>query len=87
MRLLLAICLTLLASLPTWEPAWAAEPSWTGQWDTRWREGGARMELRQRAGQVSGSYPAYGGQIAGTAHGREMHGEWTEGPRSGQTPS
>ena len=51
MRLLLAICLTLLASLPTWGPAWAAEPSWTGpswtgQWDTCWREGGARMELR-----------------------------------------
>ncbi len=80
MRLLLAACLMVLASLP----AWTAELSWTGQWDTRWRDGGARMELRQQGGQVAGSYPAYGGQIDGTAQGRELHGQWTEGPRSGQ---
>ena len=70
MRLLLAAFFALLASMP----AWAAEPSWTGQWDTRWREGGARMELREQGGRVTGSYPAYGGQIAGTAQGRELHG-------------
>jgi MscS family membrane protein len=81
MRLLLAACFALLASLP----AWAVGPSWTGQWDTRWRDGGARMELQQQqGGQVTGSYPAYGGQIDGTVQGRELHGQWTEGPRSGQ---
>jgi len=80
MRLLLAACLMVLASLP----AWAAELSWTGQWDTRWRDGGARMELQQQGGQVTGSYPAYGGQIDATVQGRELHGQWTEGPRSGQ---
>jgi len=80
MRLLIAVCLTLLAALP----AWAAEPSWNGQWDTRWRDGGARMELQQRDNQVTGSYPAYGGQIGGTVQGRELRGQWTEGPRSGQ---
>ncbi len=78
-RLLIAIAV-LLAALP----AWAAELSWTGQWDTRWREGGARMELRQRDNQVTGSYPAYGGAIEGTVQGRELRGTWTEGPRSGQ---
>ena len=80
MRLLIAVCVALLASPPTW----AAEPSWTGQWDTRWREGGARMELRQQGGKVSGACPAYGGQIDGTVQGRELQGQWTEGPRSGQ---
>lgn len=80
MRLLIAVCLTLLTA---W-PAWAAEPSWNGQWDTRWRDGGARMELQQRDNQVTGSYPAYGGQIGGTVQGRELRGQWTEGPRSGQ---
>ncbi len=89
MRLLLAACLMLLAFLAPSGPTWAAEPSWTGpswtgQWDTRWRDGGARMELRQQGEEVSGAYPAYGGQIAGTAQGRELHGRWTEGPRSGQ---
>ncbi len=80
MRLLLAVCLTLLASLP----AWAADVSWTGQWDTRWRDGGARMQLDLRGNEVTGAYPAYGGTIEGTVQGRELHGRWIEGSRSGE---
>jgi len=80
MRLLTAIFLTLLAALP----ACAAEPSWTGQWATRWRDGGARMELQQQDNRVTGSYPACGGRIEGTVQARELHGHWIEGPRSGE---
>lgn len=61
----------------------AAAPSWTGTWDTRWRDGGARMELVQRGDTVSGAYPAYGGRIEGKVTGRELRGHWTEGPRTG----
>ncbi len=78
MRLIAALLLTLLSSL-----AAAAEPSWSGQWDTRWRDGGARMELKQDGDKVTGSYPAYGGLITGTVQGRELHGQWSEGSRSG----
>ncbi len=80
MRLLMMACLALLAALP----AWAAEPSWTGQWDTRWRDGGARMELKLQGNQATGAYPAYGGLIDGTVQGRELRGRWIEGTRSGE---
>ncbi len=80
MRSLACICLVLLASLP----AWAAEPSWTGHWDTRWRDGGARMDIDEQNNKVVGAYPAYGGRIEGTAQGRELHGRWIEGLRSGE---
>ncbi len=80
MRLRLAALLALLAALP----AWAAEPSWTGHWETSWRDGGARMELQQQGPQVTGAYPAYGGKIEGTVQGRELRARWIEGPRSGQ---
>jgi len=79
MRIFMAFCLTWLAALP----AWAAEPSWSGRWDTRWRDGGARMELQQQGNCITGSYPAYGGTITGAVEGRELHGHWHEGPRSG----
>lgn len=79
MRVLIATLLALCAALP----ARAVDPSWTGQWDTRWREGGARMELVQQGSKVTGTYPAYGGQIEGEVQERELHGRWTGGPRSG----
>lgn len=78
-RLLIAAVLALLAVLP----AQAADESWTGHWDTRWREGGARMELVQQGNKVTGTYPAYGGQIEAEVRGRELQGRWIEGPRSG----
>jgi len=79
MRVFLVSCFTLLAALP----AWAADLSWSGRWDTRWRDGGARMELLQQGGHITRSYPAYGGTITGAVQGRELHGHWHEGSRSG----
>ena len=79
MRLIAALLLTLLTGIA----AQAADTDWTGQWDTRWRDGGALMQLKQDGDRITGAYPAYGGQITGTVQGREMHGQWTEGQRSG----
>ena len=78
MRLLVAV-LILLAALS----ARADEPGWSGRWDTRWRDGGARMDLQQQGSRVTGAYPAYGGQIEGEVAGRELRGRWTEGKRTG----
>lgn len=80
MRFIAAFVFMLLACSATH----AAELNWTGHWDTRWRDAGARMELKQDGDKITGAYPAYGGQISGTVQGREMHGQWTEGPRSGK---
>ncbi len=77
----LLLMLALLLSLPG--HAHAAAPSWTGTWDTRWRESGARMELTQHGSQVRGAYPVYGGRIEGTVHGRTLTGQWIEGLRHG----
>jgi MscS family membrane protein len=74
---------TLLAATMGSVPSHAADPSWTGVWDTRWRDGGARMELLQSGAKVSGQYSAYGGQITGEVDGRELKGRWIEGGRSG----
>lgn len=56
---------------------------WTGEWDSRWRGGGARLYLNQSGDQVTGTYPLYKGQIVATARGRQLEGRWTEGARSG----
>ena len=79
MRVLTIAVLALLAALPVW----ANELTWTGRWDTRWRDGGARMELVQQGNRVTGVYPSYGGQIEGEVVGRELRGRWVEGKRTG----
>lgn len=79
MRALIALALVLLAVLP----AWAGEPGWTGRWDTRWRDDGARMEVTPSSKRITGTYPAYGGQIEGEVTGRERRGRWIEGNRTG----
>jgi small-conductance mechanosensitive channel len=60
-----------------------ADGPWAGTWDTRWRDGGARMELKQDGDHVVGEYPLYGGRIEGTASGDRLNGHWTEGKATG----
>ena len=79
MRALLRLLLLLLAV----GQAQAAAPTWTGSWDTRWRDGGARMDLTQDGDHVTGAYPAYGGRIDGRVTDRQLEGTWSEGNRSG----
>ena len=64
-------------------PCHAGDPSWTGSWDTLWRDGGARLKLTQVGSVVTGAYPLYGGQIQAEAKGQTLQGRWTEGSRSG----
>jgi small-conductance mechanosensitive channel len=78
MRLILSILVCLIAF-----PAVAAELNWTGTWDTRWRDGGARMELKQEGSKVTGTYPSADGVIEGQVDGRVLKGHWKQGQRSG----
>ena len=56
---------------------------WSGAWDSRWRDGGARLILNQDGAQVTGTYPIYNGRIEAQAFGRMLEGRWIEGERSG----
>lgn len=63
------------------------ESPWTGNWASRWRGGGARIELRQTGNTVEGVYPLYNGTIQGTVVGNTLTGTWQERQvqtRSGQ---
>ena len=75
----IALLLMLLQS-----PAFAAAANWDGQWDTRWRGGGARLYLTQDGDRVTGTYPLYGGKIEGVTSGRELKGRWTDTNGSGE---
>ncbi|MEI6161630.1 MAG: hypothetical protein WCP77_17485, partial [Roseococcus sp.] len=61
----------------------AQAQTWTGGWDTRWRGGGAVLDLEQEGNRVTGTYPLYGGRIEAEVRGRELHGRWIEGDRFG----
>lgn len=78
MRLLLTLMLVTLS----WA-AQAASGDWTGTWDTRWREGGARLELHQHDDRVDGTYAAYNGTVDGVVSGRVLKGQWHQGTKSG----
>ncbi len=78
MRLAVALLLSLICV-----QAFAAESSWTGTWDTRWRNGGARVELKQDGAKVTGTYASYDGVIEGQIEGRVLKGRWIQGSRSG----
>jgi MscS family membrane protein len=73
---LLLLALALLAGT-------AQAQSWTGSWDSRWRGGGAVLDLRQEGNRVTGDYPLYNGRIEAEAQGRELRGRWIEGDRFG----
>ncbi len=73
----------LLVAILSLAHAYAAVPTFSGSWDTRWRESGARMDLQQQGDHVTGVYPVYGGRIDGTVQGRTLAGQWIEGQRHG----
>lgn len=66
------------------EQASAAAPvDWSGEWNSRWRDGGAKLVLRQEGNRVWGTYPLYNGRIEAVADGRELKGEWIEEKQAG----
>lgn len=73
----------LLVLLPS--SVFAQEPlaDWSGIWDSRWRDGGARLILDQDGARVTGSYPLFGGRIEARARGRTLEGRWIQADRSG----
>jgi small-conductance mechanosensitive channel len=56
---------------------------WTGHWHTRWRGGGAVLELTQVGQKVTGTYPLYNGRIEAESQGRLLVGDWIEPKRRG----
>lgn len=56
---------------------------WDGNWDTRWRDGGAQLLLEQTGSIVTGVYPLYSGRVEAVAVGRELRGRWIEEGRTG----
>lgn len=82
------VALLLLLGLPGPQQARAqdgtgAPVDWSGNWETRWRDGGAFVTLQQEGTQVTGVYPLYEGRIEAEARGRELRGRWIEPNRSG----
>lgn len=69
-----SIALLILLLAPT---ARAAD-DWSGEWDTRWKGGGATLTLRQSGDKITGQYPLYKGRVEGTLAGRKLTGVWTE---------
>ena len=72
-RLSLVFFLLFLATFS----AFGQTANWAGEWDGRWRNGGARLTLEQQGNRVSGTYLPYGGNIEGVVKGRELVGHWT----------
>ena len=55
----------------------ASEPlDWSGEWDTIWRGGGARLILSQEGNRVTGTYPLFDGEIEARSVGRKLEGSW-----------
>ena len=83
MRRLARLLFVSLAVL-TLGPAFAADnPNWSGTWNTRWRQGGARMEITQQGDHVTGRNLSFDGGIEGQTDGRVLKGRWMQGQRSG----
>jgi hypothetical protein len=64
-------------------PSCADTVDWTGIWHTRWRNGGAVLELQQEGRRVTGTYPLYDGRIEAAIQGRLLVGDWIEPTRRG----
>jgi small-conductance mechanosensitive channel len=76
-RIAALILLSMFIALPS------LARDWTGDWESRWRTGGARISLSQQGDRVTGSYTPYDGVIEARVEGRRLIGEWIEGPRRG----
>lgn len=84
---LIAFVIRTLLALLIWlfMPLAGAQPvDWTGEWDSTWRDRGARVTMTQEGGRVKGEYRLYGGTLEGVVEGRELQGIWKEGGRQGQ---
>lgn len=57
---------------------------WSGEWDSRWRGGGARLILEQDGNRVTGTYPLYNGTIVAEADSRELKGQWSQPGSEGE---
>lgn len=69
LRLLITFLVLMLTAPVLAEKAPA---DWSGNWESRWRDGGAPLILNQEGAQVTGTYPLHGGRIEARAQGRTL---------------
>lgn len=60
-----------------------ASVDWSGNWDTYWQDGSARLVLEQSGQTVTGSYRLLNGKVTGRVDGRRLTGKWSRGRKSG----
>lgn len=78
-RLWLVLLVLILVNCINLVPLYAQnEVTWSGSWETRWRDGGALLELRQEGSKVTGRYQLYNGTIEARIVGRRLVGTWRE---------
>jgi small-conductance mechanosensitive channel len=75
-----AILLSILLSMTR---VAAAQTDWSGEWQTHWQGGGARIELKQQGDKVTGTCALLDGRLEGVSAGSQLKGTWFEGDRSG----
>src|SRR5436305_7749064 len=80
-RLRGCFCASVVALLLIGSFAWAGD-DWSGKWDSRWRGGGATLEMTQNGDRVTGTYPLYNGKIEAKVDGRRLVGEWVESQKA-----
>jgi hypothetical protein len=61
----------------------AAQTDWSGEWQTHWQGGGARIVLKQQGDKVTGTCALLDGRLEGVSAGSQLKGTWFEGDRSG----
>lgn len=63
--------------------AQGAGVDWSGEWDTLWPGGGARITFTQNGPSVIGAYPVLGGTISATSEERRLFGGWSHDGKAG----
>ena len=84
LQLVAGILLAIMAMLAPRAALAQETANWAGIWDSKWRGGGAQIELEQNGAEVTGRYPLYDGRIEAHAEGRQLTGRWIEGSRQGE---
>lgn len=77
------IAIFTLLLVPYLSFAQDAQVDWSGAWDSRWRDGGAKIVFEQNGARVSGTYPLFDGVIEARAHGKTLQGRWIQPKDSG----
>lgn len=80
---LVPVFISVIVLLSIIKPLSGREHRWTGRWDTRWKNGGARIDMVQTGTHVTGKYPAVKGGFEGEVKDGVLTAWWAENKESG----